>query len=85
MYIDTCVSSSVCVNRECKKKRNKRVEKYIMARGGRKVVEITRQRQREKDKRGRDRYQREEEKEIKQHRKTDKSLNSYPGREVDGK
>lgn len=36
MYINTCVSSSVCVNRECKRKRNKRVEKYIMAGGGKK-------------------------------------------------
>lgn len=49
------------------------------------MVEITRQRQREKDKGGREGYQREGEKEIKQLRKTDKSLNSYPHREVDGK
>lgn len=48
-------------------------------------MEITRQSQREKDKGRRDGYRREGEKEIKQLRKTDKSLNSYPGREVDGK
>ena len=49
------------------------------------MVEITRQRQRGKDKGRREGYQREGEKEIKQLRKTHKSLNTYPGREVDGK
>lgn len=49
------------------------------------MVEITRWRQKEKDKGRREGYQRVGEKEIKQLRKTDKSLNSYPGRELDGK
>lgn len=48
----------------------------------REVVGITRQSQREKDKGRRDGHLREGEEEMEQLRKTDKSLYSYPGREV---
>lgn len=64
--------------RKGKRKRKERREE------GRKVVEITRQRQRRKDK-GRKETRGEGVKEIKQLRKTDKSLFSYLGHEVDGK
>ena len=49
------------------------------------MVGITRQRRRGEDKGRREGYRREGEKQIKQQRKTDKSLNSYPGRKVDCK
>ena len=78
MSVARTVALKALENRERKRKRKWQEE-------GREVVEITRQSQREKDKRRRDGYRREGEKEIKQLRKTDKSLNSYPGREVDGK